>query len=126
MRGRTRESPPCGTSSTRALSAPFSVSSGPRRMFSSGREPHPRRPQSSGATRTRGTPPLPRILPPLAAAVIAAAYVIVAPRSEDLAAHLLRAKLFATEGFGIWNNWWYGGGHAPRDNVLFPPPLAAL
>ena len=58
--------------------------------------------------------------------MIAAAYVIVAPRSEDLAAHLLRAKLFATEGFGIWNNWWYGGHNVPGYSVLFPPLGAAL
>jgi hypothetical protein len=51
--------------------------------------------------------------------------VIVAPRSEDLAAHLFRAKLFATEGFGIWNNWWYGGHNVPGYSVLFPP-LGAL
>jgi hypothetical protein len=57
--------------------------------------------------------------------VIAAAYVIIAPRSEDLAAHLLRTKLFATEGFGLWNNWWYGGHNVPGYSVLFPP-LAAL
>jgi hypothetical protein len=61
----------------------------------------------------------------LAAAVIAAAYVIISPRSEDLAAHLLRAKLFATEGFGIWNNWWYAGHNVPGYSVLFPP-LGAL
>ena len=66
-----------------------------------------------------------RIAPTLVAAVIAAAYVIIAPRSEDLAAHLLRAKLFATEGFGIWNNWWYGGHNVPGYSVLFPP-LGAL
>jgi hypothetical protein len=57
--------------------------------------------------------------------VIAAAYVIIAPRSEDLAAHLLRSKLFATEGFGLWNNWWYGGHNVLGYSVLFPP-LAAL
>jgi hypothetical protein len=57
--------------------------------------------------------------------VIAAAYVLIAPRSEDLAAHLLRTKLFATEGFGLWNNWWYGGHNVPGYSVLFPP-LAAL
>jgi hypothetical protein len=52
-------------------------------------------------------------------------YVIVSPRSEDLAAHLLRAKLFATEGFGVWNNWWYGGHNVPGYSVFFPP-LGAL
>ncbi|MGB8877713.1 MAG: hypothetical protein WCD11_15425, partial [Solirubrobacteraceae bacterium] len=57
--------------------------------------------------------------------MIAAAYVIISPRSEDLAAHLLRAKLFAIEGFGIWNNWWYAGHNVPGYSVLFPP-LGAL
>jgi hypothetical protein len=61
----------------------------------------------------------------LTAAAIAAGYLIVAPRSEDLAAHLLRTKLFATEGFGLWNNWWYGGHNVLSYSVLFPP-LAAL
>jgi hypothetical protein len=70
-------------------------------------------------------PALKRALPTLAAAAIAAAYLIAAPRSEDLAAHLLRAKLFANEGFGIWNNWWYGGHNVPGYSVLFPP-LGAL
>ncbi len=65
------------------------------------------------------------MLPTLAAAVLAAAYLIIAPRSEDLAAHLLRAKLFATEGFGLWNNWWYGGHNVPGYSVVFPP-LGAL
>ena len=50
-----------------------------------------------------------RLLPTLTSAVFAAVYVIVSPPSLDLAAHLLRAKLFRREGFGIWNNWWYAG-----------------
>jgi hypothetical protein len=62
----------------------------------------------------------------LLAAVLAAAYVIVSPPSLDLAAHLLRAKLFSVEGFGIWNNWWYGGHHVALYSVLFPPVAAAL
>jgi hypothetical protein len=51
--------------------------------------------------------------------------VIISPPSLDLAAHLLRAKLFRAEGFGLWNNWWYAGHHVPGYSVLFPP-LAAL
>ncbi len=65
------------------------------------------------------------MLPTATAAAIAAAYLILAPRSEDLAAHLLRAKLFAAEGFGIWNNWWYAGHNVAAYSVLFPP-LGAL
>jgi hypothetical protein len=62
-----------------------------------------------------------RVLPTLIAAVISAGYLVIAPKSEDLAAHLLRAKLFATQGFGIWNNWWYAGHNIPGYSVLFPP-----
>jgi hypothetical protein len=67
-----------------------------------------------------------RAAPTLVAAAFAIAYVIVSPPSLDLAAHLLRAKLFSSEGFGIWNNWWYGGHHVPGYSVLFPPVAALL
>ncbi|MEA2160508.1 MAG: hypothetical protein QOD66_2888, partial [Solirubrobacteraceae bacterium] len=61
-----------------------------------------------------------RVAPTAVAAVLAMAYVIVSPPSLDLAAHLLRAKLFGAEGFGLWNNWWYSGHHVPGYSVLFP------
>ncbi len=64
---------------------------------------------------------LKRAAPTAAAGVLALAYVIVSPPSLDLAAHLLRAKLFGAEGFGLWNNWWYSGHHVPGYSVLFPP-----
>jgi len=67
-----------------------------------------------------------RFAPTLVAAAFAVAYVLVSPPSLDLAAHLLRAELFSSEGFGIWNNWWYGGHHVPGYSVLFPPIAAAL
>jgi hypothetical protein len=67
-----------------------------------------------------------RIVPTLVAAILATVYVIVSPPSLDLAAHLLRAKLFSAEGFGIWNNWWYAGHHVPGYSVLFPPIAALL
>jgi hypothetical protein len=78
------------------------------------------------ASRARRVRLLKRILPTVAAGVIGLAYVLIAPRSEDLAAHLLRAKLFATQGFGIWNNWWYAGHNIPGYSVLFPPIAALL
>ena len=62
-----------------------------------------------------------RATPTLVAAGLAIAYVAVAPKSVDLAAALLRAKLFVAEGLGIWNNWWYGGHNIPAYSVLFPP-----
>jgi hypothetical protein len=67
-----------------------------------------------------------RLAPVAVAAVPAAVYVIAAPRSGDLAAHLLRAKLFGAEGFGIWNNWWYGGHSVVLYSVLFPAVAWAL
>ena len=67
-----------------------------------------------------------RAAPTVVAGLFAIAYVIVSPPSLDLAAHLLRAKLFSAEGFGVWNNWWYGGHHVPGYSVLFPPIAAAL
>lgn len=66
------------------------------------------------------------LAPTLVAATFAVGYLIASPPSFDLAAHLLRAKLFATEGFGIWNLWWYGGHHVPGYSVLFPPVAAAI
>ncbi|HEY2769042.1 MAG TPA: hypothetical protein VGI87_00615 [Solirubrobacteraceae bacterium] len=69
---------------------------------------------------------LKRIAPTVIAAIFATVYVIVSPPSLDLAAHLLRAKLFSAEGFGIWNNWWYAGHHVPGYSVLFPPIAAVL
>jgi hypothetical protein len=67
-----------------------------------------------------------RIAPVAVAGVLAFVYVVVSPPSLDLATHLLRAKLFTVQGFGIWNNWWYGGHHTPSYSVLFPPAAAAL
>jgi hypothetical protein len=66
-------------------------------------------------------PPLRRALPTLVAAVLAIAYLVVAPTGADLPAQLLRTKLFGAEGFGIWNNWWYGGHNVTAYSVLFPP-----
>jgi hypothetical protein len=67
-----------------------------------------------------------RIAPAVVAGVLATIYVLVSPPSLDLAAHLLRAKLFSAEGYGVWDNWWYAGHHVPGYSVLFPPLAAAL
>jgi hypothetical protein len=60
------------------------------------------------------------------AALLAAVYVIVSPPTQDLAAHLFRARLFAQQGFGLWNNDWYGGHHILGYSVLFPAVSALL
>jgi hypothetical protein len=75
---------------------------------------------SPGAARLR------RAAPTILAAALAATYVIWSPASLDLAAHLFRVKLFRTEGFGLWDNWWYGGHHTLGYSVLFPAVAAAL
>ncbi len=61
----------------------------------------------------------------LAAAVLAAAYLILSPASADLAAQTFRANLFADHGFLIWNNYWYAGHYLPGYSVIYPP-LGAL
>ena len=76
--------------------------------------------------RSGGRLELRRVAPTLVAGVLSLAYVIISPPSFDLAAHLFRAKLFATEGFGIWNNLWYGGHHTPGYSVLFPAVSSVL
>ena len=62
-----------------------------------------------------------RIAPTLIAIAMALVYLIVRPRTPDLAAHLFRAELFGREGFTIWNGQWYGGHHTPAYSILSPP-----
>src|ERR1700760_3685502 len=70
--------------------------------------------------------PWARVAPALTAGVLAGAYVIVSPPTQDLAAPLFRARLFAQQGFGLWNNDWYGGHHILGYSVLFPAVSALL
>ena len=62
-----------------------------------------------------------RLAPVVVAALLAAGYLIVQPVGADLPAQLLRVRLFATQGFGLWDNWWYGGHYLLGYSVLFPP-----
>ena len=62
-----------------------------------------------------------RLAPSALAALLAAVYLVMAPRSPDLAAHVFRADLFGREGFTIWNGQWYGGHHTPAYSLLSPP-----
>jgi len=61
----------------------------------------------------------------VAAAILAIVYLIVQPSSVDLAAQAFRADLFDSNGFLIWNNYWYAGHYLLSYSVLFPP-LGAL
>lgn len=53
--------------------------------------------------------------------MIAAAYLLMAPPSADLAAALYRSELLARHGFTLWDGQWYAGHHTPAYSVLFPP-----
>jgi hypothetical protein len=66
-----------------------------------------------------------RLAPVLVAAAIAVAYLIVQPRTVDLAASVFRAHLFGEAGFTIWNNTWYSG-HPTWSYSVLVPPLAWL
>ncbi|HVS28379.1 MAG TPA: hypothetical protein VHE14_02445, partial [Solirubrobacteraceae bacterium] len=59
------------------------------------------------------------------AALLAAAYLILAPRSADLAAAVYRTQLFSDHPWALWNGAWYGGHHVLGYSLFFPP-LAAL
>lgn len=67
-----------------------------------------------------------RIAPLVAAAVAAGVYLVLAPKTGDLPAHVFRAKLFGRDGLAVWNGNWYGGHHTPGYSLLFPPIAWAL
>lgn len=67
-----------------------------------------------------------RLAPTLAALALALVYLIMEPRTVDLATHTFRADLFGRQGFTIWNGYWYGGHHTPAYSVLSPPLAWAL
>src|SRR4051794_23941640 len=62
----------------------------------------------------------------LLATALAAAYLLVAPQSADLAAQVYRAGLFHRAGWLLWDNAWYGGHPLLGYSVLFPPLGAVL
>src|SRR5215211_6778399 len=65
------------------------------------------------------------LVPTLAAALMGAAYLLVAPDTADMAAHTYRTWLWHQVGFATWNAQWYGGHHMAGYSLLYPP-LAEL
>jgi hypothetical protein len=58
----------------------------------------------------------------LACAVVALlAWLLVAPRTPDLAAAAYRLDLFKHVGLAVYDEHWYGGHDLPGYSVLFPP-----
>ena len=87
----------------------------------------PRAPTTAvGESRRIASHPLTwRLAPVLLAAAIAVAYLVVQPRTVDLAAAVFRSRLFGDAGFTIWNNSWYSG-HPTWSYSVLVPPLAWL
>lgn len=63
---------------------------------------------------------------PAVAAVLLAVWLIVDPRTPDLAAQVYRVGLFRHEGFTVWDLHWYAGHPLPGYSLLFPPLAATL
>jgi hypothetical protein len=61
----------------------------------------------------------------LAAAVGALLWLLVEPRTPDLAAQVYRVSLYRHMGFAVWDEHWYAGHHLPGYSLTFPP-LATL
>ncbi len=61
----------------------------------------------------------------IVAAALAGVWLLVDPRTPDLAAQVYRVGLFRREGFAIWDLHWYAGHALPGYSLLFPP-LAVL
>jgi hypothetical protein len=69
---------------------------------------------------------LPAWLPALAfAATLVGLWLLIAPRTPDLAAQAYRTDLFARDGMVLWDARWYAGHEMVGYSLLFPP-LAAL
>jgi hypothetical protein len=60
------------------------------------------------------------------ATLLIAAWLLVQPRTPDLAAATYRVNLFRQLGFAIWDEHWYGGHALPGYSLLFPPVGALL
>jgi hypothetical protein len=59
------------------------------------------------------------------AAALVAIWLLVDPRTPDLAAQVYRVGLYEHLGFTVWDEHWYGGHALPGYSLLFPP-LASL
>jgi len=58
-------------------------------------------------------------------AALVALWLVVDPRTPDLAAQVYRVGLFKQIGFAVWDENWYAGHQLPGYSLLYPP-LAAL
>ena len=61
----------------------------------------------------------------LLGAGLAVIWLVADPPSDDLAAAVYRADLFADHGWLLWDNGWYAGHHMLAYSIVYPP-LGAL
>jgi hypothetical protein len=54
------------------------------------------------------------------ATTLGAVWLMIAPKTADLAAQVYRVDLFRREGFALWDNAWFGGHHLPGYSLIFP------
>lgn len=59
------------------------------------------------------------------AGALATLWLVLDPRTADLAAQVYRTQLFGREGFALWDNSWFAGHHLPGYSLVFPA-LAAV
>ena len=48
-------------------------------------------------------------------------WLVLDPRTPDLAAQVYRVELFHRLGLAVWDEHWYAGHHLPGYSLLFPP-----
>lgn len=81
----------------------------------------------AGLARVRASPLAFWLTPALLlACVLVGSWLLVDPRSPDLAAQSYRETLFARYGFTLWDNYWYAGHHLPGYSLIFPWLALAL
>ncbi len=67
------------------------------------------------------------LVPALAvAAALGLIWLIVDPRTPDLAAQVYRVGLFRQLGLAVWDGNWYAGHHLPGYSLLFPALGSAI
>jgi hypothetical protein len=54
-------------------------------------------------------------------AALIVAWLVVNPRTPDLAAQVYRVDLFRRQGFLVWDDNWYSGHYIPGYSLLYPP-----
>jgi hypothetical protein len=62
-----------------------------------------------------------RLAGPAVGVLLVALWVLLYPRTPDLAGQVYRVDLFRQFGFVVWDEHWYAGHHLPAYSLIFPP-----